>query len=1031
MSHAARILAVVIAIVSVARAGPATAPAPPWRAAFTADTEGHVDACGSCPGPVGLGGLARRATAVRRLRADGPLLLLDAGNAAFGDQSVASRGAAVAAAYDAIGYDVVNVGYRDFRYGKAETVKLFDGRSAAAVSANLTDAETGKPLFRPYVVKPVGGHRVAVIGLTESPAGLDVLPRLRRQLAGVRIDPTDAALAACLPAATAESDRVVLLFYGGPAALAKIDAKRRDQCALILLGDVRPDDVPPGTGAYAAEQHGRSLTVVTADGKDAWQVPLDAAVPADAAVDTLLGKYRPAAVALPVVVAAAATQPTAVPPTAVPPTATPPTAEPPVVVAVGVPTPKTPATPPLPPVPAKPPAEPRPRVPVHSPLQPKGLPGVGLTAERVNAAIDRGADGLWAYVRGHDMTRGGRFGTDPTHVLTALAGVHCGLHKRSPEFDAAVRGYLTGVDPYAIGTYQCGLLALLVEAYDDPAYDEKLRQCARYLLEAQGPDGSWNYGVSVKPDLAGDGSRGQPLRVVGGDPIGPVADALRWHRLTPWDAKVTGDNSVSQFALLGLSAAARHHVPVAADVWARALAACRSRRCSDGGWNYGGPGGDSYGSMACAGVCATAICRHELGEADPTDDPAVGEGLGWLAAHFAVDANPAHSYWQMYYLYSLERVGRTLDTEFVGGHEWYPAGARHLVDTQRPDGTWVGTSDEADPRVASSFALLFLTRATPPLAAPVRHGEPGFLKTAVATPPPGRVYVILDASGSMLDAMNGREKFDVARDAVSALVAALPDRTPVALRVYGHRKRAIEAGAMEDTALEIPMAELDRPAFAAKLKSLRPRGMTPLALSLDDAVKDLSDVSEARPATLVLLTDGGEDTVPRRDPVKSAVAVGKVKGLTFDVVGFDIREADWAAQLHAMCDGAGGHYWPAADDAVLAGSVRSAVLGVPREFTVADAAGRAVEHGQFGDRKPLPEGRYTLTAVYADRPYSAEFNVNPGATTGLLFDATKATTAATAADVPKAVARFCTHCGHALPAGAKFCPSCGTAVTAR
>src|ERR1700722_100805 len=100
------------------------------RAVFTADTEGHLDACQSCPGPVGLGGLARRATAIRQLRAAGPLLLLDGGNSAFGDETVASQGGAVIAAYDAIGYDAVNVCYRDFSYGKAQSVKLFSGSRA-------------------------------------------------------------------------------------------------------------------------------------------------------------------------------------------------------------------------------------------------------------------------------------------------------------------------------------------------------------------------------------------------------------------------------------------------------------------------------------------------------------------------------------------------------------------------------------------------------------------------------------------------------------------------------------------------------------------------------------------------------------------------------------------------------------------------------------------------------------------------------------------------------------------------------------
>lgn len=274
-----------------------TQPAPRVQIAFTSDTEGHLDACRSCPGPVGLGGLARRATAVRGLRAVGPILLLDAGNAVFGDQSTASRGQAVVAAYDAIGYDVINISYRDFRYGKDQAVKLFGTGKASVVSANLLDASTGKPLFRPYVVKVVGGRRIAIIGLTDVPTDLDVLPHLKRQLAGVTIAPPDAALAKWLPRAQAESDTVILLFYGSPQSLGALDADRLHQCRLSLLGDARPDDLPADfalAGRYAGEQHGRSLTVITLDATSSRfrQIALDQKIPADAKVDAILSKYR-------------------------------------------------------------------------------------------------------------------------------------------------------------------------------------------------------------------------------------------------------------------------------------------------------------------------------------------------------------------------------------------------------------------------------------------------------------------------------------------------------------------------------------------------------------------------------------------------------------------------------------------------------------------------------------------------------------------------------------------------------------------
>src|SRR5215212_6709594 len=95
---------------------------------FTADTEGHAGACDACPQGRGLGGLGRRAALVGTLRQGGPVLLLDGGNALFGnDDSGAGLEAGaglVTRAYAKIGYDAVNLTYRDFRAGKEVTLKV-------------------------------------------------------------------------------------------------------------------------------------------------------------------------------------------------------------------------------------------------------------------------------------------------------------------------------------------------------------------------------------------------------------------------------------------------------------------------------------------------------------------------------------------------------------------------------------------------------------------------------------------------------------------------------------------------------------------------------------------------------------------------------------------------------------------------------------------------------------------------------------------------------------------------------------------
>jgi Mg-chelatase subunit ChlD len=693
----------------------------------------------------------------------------------------------------------------------------------------------------------------------------------------------------------------------------------------------------------------------------------------------------------------------------------------------------------LPPVnvPIVPPAITPPRP--HGPA--KGIEGVGLTAEQVNQAIDKGAAGLWAFLKQTDLKRDvNTFGSDHPHVLCALAMVHSGAHKKIPEFNSALRNYLTHVKPQELGTYENGLLCMLIEAYGDPAFAPQLRQSARWLLEAQGAGGTWDYQPRVPVTLFKPVVQTTVLQIVGGAPEGAAGE--EWTRLTDWKIGKDGDNSVSQFAILGLQAASRSGIQIPAETWKRALAATRQRQCNDGGWGYNAQGNTGYGSMTSAGICAVAICKDRLNQPNPASDEAITRGVAWLDTNFKVDKHPKRSnefQWAFYYLYSVERVGRTLDTEFLGQNEWYPLGAAYLVHSQKPDGTWkADKAEENDPRLATSFSLLFLTRATPPLK-PLKRQGPGTLRTAAVTPE-NRFYIILDASGSMLDQMDGQMKFDIARGSVQSLINALPTNCEVALRVYGHRKTAIEKDADSDTELRIPMQALDRKKFIATLNSLRSRGKTPLALSIEDAIKDLGDVAPDKPVTLLLLTDGGEDTIhPRGNPLKAAEALGKVENVKFHIVGFDINTPDWSQQLQAMAERSGGRYWPAAKAADLERSVRNAVLGVPDQFTVADADGHEITHGFFGDPATLPAGKYRFKTLFAGRDFDEPFNVNAGEMTSITFDASKippGPTPAATAVAPKATPdtsikiwpKFCVICGTPVQAGQKFCSKCGARI---
>jgi 2',3'-cyclic-nucleotide 2'-phosphodiesterase (5'-nucleotidase family) len=270
----------------------------PLRVVFTADTEGHVGACTQCPSHTGLGGLSRRATLLRNNDVD---LLLDAGNALFGEESLESDGKVMVAAYELMRYDAINISFRDFRLGKGATLNLLEKSPIAAISANLVDERTGQPLFKPMMIKQIRGQSVAVIGVTEAPVGIELLPHLKRQLAGVRIQSPVDALKLHISAAKAEAKEIVLLYYGSSSGLRAIREKYPTEFSAILVGGLRTDELPTDWTfpVVATEEHGKSLGLLTlshganpsAHSLQITSLPITPDITADPAMQHLLQEY--------------------------------------------------------------------------------------------------------------------------------------------------------------------------------------------------------------------------------------------------------------------------------------------------------------------------------------------------------------------------------------------------------------------------------------------------------------------------------------------------------------------------------------------------------------------------------------------------------------------------------------------------------------------------------------------------------------------------------------------------------------------
>ncbi|MDY3557211.1 HEAT repeat domain-containing protein [Gemmata sp. JC717] len=232
-------------------------------------------------------------------------------------------------------------------------------------------------------------------------------------------------------------------------------------------------------------------------------------------------------------------------------------------------------------------------------------------------------------------------------------------------------------------------------------------------------------------------------------------------------AGMTDDNSNTQFAVIAMWMARKHGVPVdtALDLIEKRFIASQDGRT--GNWAYsGGVAASGMGvgspSMYCAGLLgmATGVARREErrlkaevpppkkepAKSDKLDDPFYNPPTPKEPAPKKAPARPAderdavvqrafaglgltiadqirtgkgllfagegggHGIGDLYFLWSLERVGVVYGQEKIGGFDWYDIGSTALVRSQNRDGTWtVGGSYGTE--VNTPFAVLFLCRS--------------------------------------------------------------------------------------------------------------------------------------------------------------------------------------------------------------------------------------------------------------------------------------------------------------------------------
>jgi 5'-nucleotidase len=141
----------------------------------TNDTHSQIDPLPANDKNAGKGGVARRATLVKRIRKENPnTLLIDAGDVLQGTPYFNFyKGEVEYKAMSAIGYDVGTLGNHEFDNGVNVLAAALKFANFDIVSANYDVKGTVlESRVKPYVVKTVGGIRIGLFGLGISPTAL-------------------------------------------------------------------------------------------------------------------------------------------------------------------------------------------------------------------------------------------------------------------------------------------------------------------------------------------------------------------------------------------------------------------------------------------------------------------------------------------------------------------------------------------------------------------------------------------------------------------------------------------------------------------------------------------------------------------------------------------------------------------------------------------------------------------------------------------------------------------------------------------
>jgi hypothetical protein len=354
---------------------------------------------------------------------------------------------------------------------------------------------------------------------------------------------------------------------------------------------------------------------------------------------------------------------------------------------LGRPTPPPPAEAPAPVVVAPPPAPARP----------------AMSADAKSAVAK-----AVAYLRKAKLPPATHNAPMPPDELILLALLHAGVPPEDPMFSKLL-GQVLEARPQR--TYCISLQAVVLSQLDPVRYRDRIAECAQFLVDNQCLNGQWSYGA---PTLK---------------PAGAVVKKTR-------DGPLSGNNSCSNFAAMGLRACVDAGIGIPAETFDRAARAWRESQRVEadgrGGWCYTREETPHrpYASMSAGGLAALVIC-DKLGGKDWLQDKSALMARDWVTYHFTpienygpveelmakemISDTPNANTELYYYLWAVERAAAVCGMEKFGARDWYAEGKREILAAQRRDGSWFSGVKRCQPVYDTCYAILFLTRSTRPM----------------------------------------------------------------------------------------------------------------------------------------------------------------------------------------------------------------------------------------------------------------------------------------------------------------------------